>query len=142
MTEAEWLACDNPLEMLEFMAPGLLWDEYQCSNADATPVRQFLRGKVTDRKLRLFACACCRSAWHLISELSQQSAVEVAERFADSLATLDELSGGNAAAWNAYLRLHETGREDEEHEIQVLAALAAFGAASHPHDHLAPPPRT
>ena len=35
MTEAEWLTCNDPTRMLEF-----------------------LRGKASERKLRLYACAC------------------------------------------------------------------------------------
>ena len=37
MTEAEWLACVSPMPMLELVI-----------------------GRVSDRKLRQFACACCR----------------------------------------------------------------------------------
>jgi hypothetical protein len=43
VTEAEWLRCDNALAMLEFF-----------------------RGKASDRKFRLFACACCRLIWALL----------------------------------------------------------------------------
>jgi hypothetical protein len=59
VTEAEWLAATDPQAMLPFV-----------------------RGKVGDRKLRLFACACCRAIWQHLFEDSRP-AIEVAERFAD-----------------------------------------------------------
>jgi hypothetical protein len=43
VTEAEWLAASEPEPMLV------------C-----------LRGTLGDRKLRLFACACCRQIWHML----------------------------------------------------------------------------
>src|SRR5262249_38060162 len=67
MTETEWLACNDPRPMLDF-----------------------LRGKASQRKLRLFACACCRQAWNLLP-LEGQWAIEVAERYADGKADPEEL---------------------------------------------------
>jgi hypothetical protein len=62
MTEAEWLGCTNPQRLLEFLG-----------------------GNVSERKLRLFACACCRRIWDLL-DAGARAALETAERFADGLA--------------------------------------------------------
>src|SRR5262249_28288245 len=73
MDEAEWLACTNPKTMLDF-----------------------LQGKASDRKLRLFACACCRRFWNLFTDKRAWKAIEFAERYADGLATTKQL---HDSAW-------------------------------------------
>lgn len=60
MTEAEWLTCTAPRPMLEF-----------------------LRGWGSDRKLRLFALACCHGVWDHITDERSRAAVEFAERNAE-----------------------------------------------------------
>jgi hypothetical protein len=69
MTEAHWLEATDAVEMLKALA-----------------------GKVTDRKLRLFGCACCRPVWDLLVEECFTNAVGVAERFADGLADKTDLA--------------------------------------------------
>jgi hypothetical protein len=63
MTEQEWLACTEPQPMLDF-----------------------LRGKASDRKLRLFAVACCRTVWELLPDEPARRAVQVAELMAEGRA--------------------------------------------------------
>jgi hypothetical protein len=88
VTEEEWLIC-----------------------TDLTPMLTFLRGKVSDRKLRLFACACCRRVWHLMTDERSRRAVETAERSADGLANDRELHQAVLAADRAAYRANRVVRE-------------------------------
>jgi len=75
MTETEWLACDDPATMLRAS-----------------------QGHVSERKLRLFACACCRRVGAALTEAEDWRAIEVAERYADGLASESERAAAHAAA--------------------------------------------
>ena len=101
MTEAEWLACTEP-----------------------TPMLDFLRGKASDRKLRLFAVACCRSIWNLLREKNHRKAVEVAERYADGQATPLQLK---QAEHHANSRVERVGGARHR---RIQAAMAASRVAS------------
>jgi hypothetical protein len=68
MTEQEWLECTNLEQLIKTLNPS---------------------GQ--GRKLRLFACACARRLWHLFPDGKGQEAIKVAERFADGIASVDEL---------------------------------------------------
>jgi hypothetical protein len=58
----------------------------------------FVEERATPRELRLFACACCRRIWHLLSKDRGWPAVQVAERFADGQASARELAAAHRAA--------------------------------------------
>jgi hypothetical protein len=59
---------------------------------------EFLRGKVSERKLRLFAAACTRCFWQYLVREPSRRAVEVAEQFADGLADQSVLQSARIAA--------------------------------------------
>jgi hypothetical protein len=87
MTETEWLTATDP-----------------------TPLLVFLGSRGGERKLRLFAAGCCRSVWRLLTDERSQSVVIATERYAEQLATAEELDQaceqagevcGVANAWDA-----------------------------------------
>jgi len=78
MTEQEWLACTDQITMLKL-----------------------LRDKASDRKLRLFVAAFCRSVWQYLTDERSQNAVRVAEKYADGEASTSDLDAAYLAAEKA-----------------------------------------
>jgi hypothetical protein len=70
---------------------------------------------ISDRKLRLYACACCRSVWNWLGMLEQR-AVDVAERFADSRADDEERLSLADEAWYGWSHIYSRS----VHTILVL----------------------
>jgi hypothetical protein len=97
MTEAEWLTATDPRQMLEF-----------------------LKGKTSDRKMRLLAVACCRQVWHLLTDERNRTAVEMAEVYAEGGMTDEKLLKYHDEAYWLYESLQ--GNEQS-------AALAACDSA-------------
>ena len=60
MTEQDWLSCADPVAML-----------------------RSLRGRVSDRKLRLFGCACCRRIWAQLPREANRALVAAVEDWPD-----------------------------------------------------------
>jgi hypothetical protein len=111
MTEADWDSCTDPEKMLEWLRHS---------------------GNAPERKLRLFACACCRGIWHRLSDKCSRRAVEVVERFADGRATPQTFRKWHWAAYEAYEVTGEAAYAvyAAGHRIADLAASGAAESAA------------
>jgi len=58
-------------------------------------------GVIDDKTMRLFACWCVRQVWHLLDDERSRNAVVVSEKFANGVATKEELAAAWAAARDA-----------------------------------------
>ena len=64
MTETGWKTCEDPAAMLAHVC-----------------------GVLSERKLRLFSCACCHRAWGAVTDERLGQALDALERYADGNAT-------------------------------------------------------
>jgi hypothetical protein len=110
MTEAEWLECDDPSHMvitLRYM-------------------------KLSERRFRLCACACCREMWHNLADPRIKAAVVAAEQFADGTATEDDLGQAHEDAialmppsWQQITRYVQFERLSPAERVDYAAARVA-----------------
>lgn len=120
MTEDDWLASADP-------------DGIYLPNPNIQPDRmlQFLRvhrrvdkTKHGRRKLRLFACACCRRFWSSLSDESRE-ALDIAERYTDGKATKKDFG----YAWRISVRQYGRGPRTADgiagHVVEAGAMTAA-----------------
>jgi hypothetical protein len=102
---------------------------------------EFLHGNASERKLRLFSCACCRRIARLLTHEPGLRAVEVAEQYADARQTREELDQAAEAVWPlcdpptgtrpryAVIRAHVAAATAATPDLSVSRALAAAAAA-------------
>jgi hypothetical protein len=101
-TEAQWLACTEPGNLLPFL-------------------RRKLGTRATDRKLLLFACACWRRVSSRLTDPRPRAAVEVVEQFLEGSVGLPEV--------NAALADAEAAVGQDEGDSAGFASRAATYAA-------------
>src|SRR4051812_7423335 len=113
MTESDWLNATDPQAMLLFLQDS---------------------GKASQRKLRLFAAACCRRIWHLLPNECSRYAVELSERYADERFSEEELDLASGAAQWAFedALMDDEGRAVGDDAPGPAAAEAASYGTSPP----------
>jgi hypothetical protein len=110
VTEGEWLAAGQPQNML-----WALWDRGRC--------------RLSERKFRLFACACVRRVWGRLGDGRSREVVELVEQFADSPeVTPAELGQVYAAAKQAAIEFW--GRQDSSDLSKMRPGRAAAACSA------------
>ena len=114
MTESEWLKADDTVDMFDHL-------KRQARSQ---------RASLPHRRLRLYACACCRRVWHLLGDSRSRTAVEVSERYADGQATRSALAKACRAAGEVLTALKRGGGRS----AYLAAWVALWASADSIHD--------
>jgi hypothetical protein len=105
MTEAEWLAATDP-----------------------TPMLEYLRYKASERKLRLFACACCKLVTPLLQCDTCLRAVGVAESHADGMMSEQAVADAREHVHGEWMNYGDSYRH-----LDAAASLLLSAIDHHPH---------
>ncbi len=113
MTEAEWLAATDPTDLLVF-------EEHRSS----------------DRKLRLFSCACVSRIWDCLWQERCRQAISIGERLADGGVNEEERKVALQTVQAAFMEASPLPNSPQEDAIiaarytLVSSALLGFAAAN------------
>jgi hypothetical protein len=106
VTEAEWLSATDP-----------------------TPMLEFVRGRLSDRKLRLYTVACNRKVWDFLRDERSRRAIEAGELYADGkldAASLDAaLTNATKALRDVQRPIRKGGRPDRQGTRAIPALVCA-----------------
>jgi hypothetical protein len=105
MTEAEWL-----------------------TGIDCRAMLRYLRGRGSDRKLRLFAAACWQRLRHLLPDGHLRWFLGLLEPHADGLVPPQELAAARQAAWVPFQSLAAGAPTPETREQRAARRLRMWGA--------------
>jgi hypothetical protein len=108
MTDSEWLTFQSPEQMLPLV-----------------------QERVSEQKLRLFACACCRRVWHLLAEENREI-IEAAEQYARGRISRDELAAAAEIVKGADPEAERRAAEEHLASARYEAATAAWQCATLP----------
>jgi len=104
MTEAEWLACEDP-----------------------TPMLEFFRRRPNNPKFRLFSLACCRAIWCLLTDELLRNGVEMAEKYTEGKGSTQELD----SLCRQIEQLEISRRATPWHGWQVMQAVIGVLKSDH-----------
>jgi hypothetical protein len=94
------------------------------NSADPLAMLDLLGNQASERKLRLFACACCRRVWDLLTEQQSRDAVEAAELYAEG--ALDEAA--LTSAWLLASQMDRPAAKKNRPPSRTVASAAACAA--------------
>ncbi|HEV3078368.1 MAG TPA: hypothetical protein VGY66_01255, partial [Gemmataceae bacterium] len=106
MTEVEWASCTEPQAMLRFVSD-----------------------RASDRKLRLFSCACCRKVWHLLPHDWSRQAFEAVEQYLEGSITAEEAAEAWGRQEDGFRAINESRSIENRTEVAADATLAVSWAS-------------
>ena len=127
----KWNPCYDPIKHLQngirYNAVKILVrEDISCEDRLWVVLRTDL---VSEKLMRLFAVWCARQVQHLMKDDRSIKALDVAEAFANGLATKEELAAAWAAAWDAAWDARTAAGDAARDAARAAAGDAARAAA-------------